>query len=64
MLAHQASQFLVVDDHALLTQRGVSWEIALTTTALVRLTTLWFSVALGMSCLPLAMRRATRGTTA
>jgi len=54
---------------AMLTQRGVSYEIAATTTALVRLTTLWFSVALGMGCLPLAMRRvtretATRGTTA
>jgi uncharacterized protein (TIRG00374 family) len=54
---------------ALLTQRGVSFEIAVTTTALVRVTTLWFSVALGMGCLPLAMRRvtreaATRGATA
>lgn len=54
---------------ALLTQRGVSFEIAVTTTALVRVTTLWFSVALGMGCLPLAMRRVTRddmtrGTTA
>jgi uncharacterized membrane protein YbhN (UPF0104 family) len=49
---------------ALLTQRGVSWEIAVTTTALVRLTTLWFSVALGMGSLPLAMRRVTRGATA
>jgi uncharacterized protein (TIRG00374 family) len=49
---------------ALLTQRGVSFEIAVTTTALVRVTTLWFSVALGMACLPLAMRRATREATA
>lgn len=48
---------------ALLMQHGVSWEIAVTTTALVRLTTLWFSVALGMGCLPLAMRRVTRGAT-
>jgi uncharacterized protein (TIRG00374 family) len=45
---------------ALLTQRGVSFEIAVTTTALVRVTTLWFSVALGMGLLPLAMRRVTR----
>jgi uncharacterized protein (TIRG00374 family) len=45
---------------ALLTQRGVSFEVAVTTTALVRVTTLWFSVALGMGCLPLAIRRATR----
>lgn len=45
---------------ALLTQHGVSFEIAVTTTALVRVTTLWFSVALGMGCLPLAMRRVTR----
>ncbi|MBX3503780.1 MAG: flippase-like domain-containing protein [Alphaproteobacteria bacterium] len=49
---------------ALLTQRGVSFEIAVTATALVRLTTLWFSVALGMGCLPLAMRRVTREATA
>ena len=54
---------------ALLTQRGVSFEIAVTTTALVRVTTLWFSVALGMGFLPLAMRRVTadgmtRGATA
>lgn len=49
---------------ALLTQRGVSWEIAVTTTALVRVTTLWFSVGLGMGCLPLAMRRVTRGEAA
>lgn len=48
---------------ALLTQRGVSWEIAVTTTALVRLTTLWFSVGLGVACLPLALRRVTRGAT-
>lgn len=48
---------------ALLTQRGVSWEIAVTTTALVRVTTLWFSVGLGMGCLPLAMRRVTRGAS-
>lgn len=45
---------------ALLTQRGVSWEIAVTTTAVVRLTTLWFSVGVGMVALPLAIRRATR----
>jgi uncharacterized membrane protein YbhN (UPF0104 family) len=45
---------------ALLTQRGVSWEIAVTTTAVVRLTTLWFSVGVGMAALPLAVRRATR----
>jgi len=49
---------------ALLTQRGVSLEIAVTTTALVRATTLWFGVALGMACLPLAMRRVTREATA
>ncbi len=54
---------------ALLTQHGVSFEIAVTTTALVRVTTLWFSVVLGMGFLPLAMRRVTadnmaRGATA
>jgi uncharacterized membrane protein YbhN (UPF0104 family) len=50
---------------ALLTQRGVSFEVAVTTTALVRVTTLWFGVALGMACLPLAMRRVTtRGAAA
>ncbi|MGE0423148.1 MAG: YbhN family protein [Reyranellaceae bacterium] len=48
---------------ALLTQRGVSFEVAVTTTALVRVTTLWFSVALGMGCLPLAIRRVTRPAT-
>jgi uncharacterized protein (TIRG00374 family) len=50
---------------ALLAQRGVPFEIAVTTTALVRVTTLWFGVSLGIAFLPLAIRRVTtRGAAA
>ncbi len=45
---------------ALLRDWGVGWEAALTTTVLVRVTTLWFSVAIGLACLPLVLRRIVR----
>ncbi|SOC02069.1 uncharacterized protein (TIRG00374 family) [Rhodobacter maris] len=42
----------------LLTLEGVALEIALPATAVIRLTTLWFSIALGLLVFPLAERAA------
>ena len=43
---------------ALLTVVGVGLETAVAATAVIRVTTLWFSVALGIAALPLALRSA------
>ena len=45
---------------ALLTAIGVSFETAVAATAVIRVTTLWFSVALGVAALPLALRSVNR----
>ncbi len=46
---------------ALLTAIGVDLQVAVAATALIRITTLWFAVALGFAALPLALRLARRG---
>ena len=46
---------------ALLSALGVDLQVAVTATALIRLTTLWFAVGLGFAALPLALRLARRG---
>jgi uncharacterized protein (TIRG00374 family) len=40
---------------------GVDLQVAVTATALIRLTTLWYAVGLGFAALPLALRLARRG---
>lgn len=45
---------------ALLAVEGVPLEIALPATAIIRITTLWFAIALGLAVMPLAERRAGR----
>jgi uncharacterized protein (TIRG00374 family) len=45
----------------LLVFQGMKLPEAIIATAVVRVTTLWFAVALGMLCLPAAFRRAGRG---
>lgn len=46
---------------ALLSALGVDLQTAVTATALIRLTTLWFAVGLGFVALPFALRLARRG---
>jgi uncharacterized membrane protein YbhN (UPF0104 family) len=46
---------------ALLTSLGVEFDAALAATVIIRLTTLWFSTALGFAVLPWPLRRARRG---
>lgn len=46
---------------ALLVSLGMAAADAVAATAVIRLTTLWFAVALGFIALPVAMRRAARG---
>jgi hypothetical protein len=41
--------------------QGMKLPEAIIATAVVRVTTLWFAVALGMLCLPAAFRRGRRG---
>lgn len=49
---------------ALLLLEGVPMEISLPATALIRLTTLWFAIALGLALLPLAETTSKRGAHA
>ncbi|MBI3513385.1 MAG: UPF0104 family protein, partial [Proteobacteria bacterium] len=46
---------------ALLSVLGVDLQVAVTATALIRLTTLWFAVGLGFLALPASLRLARRG---
>lgn len=46
---------------AALSLKGVPLEIALPATAVIRLTTLWFAILIGMAVFPFAERRAERG---
>jgi uncharacterized protein (TIRG00374 family) len=46
---------------ALLSALGVDLQVAVTATALIRLTTLWFAVGLGFLALPASLRLARRG---
>jgi hypothetical protein len=43
----------------LLASQGVSFEIAIVATGVVRVTTLWFAVALGLLALPVALAGST-----
>lgn len=43
---------------ALMVAVGIDLEIAVVATAVIRLTTLWFAVAIGVSVLPFALRKA------
>jgi uncharacterized membrane protein YbhN (UPF0104 family) len=45
---------------ALLSQTGMTLTTALAATALIRLTTLWFAVALGCVAMPVAIRTSSR----
>ncbi|MEZ5686528.1 MAG: lysylphosphatidylglycerol synthase transmembrane domain-containing protein, partial [Paracoccaceae bacterium] len=45
---------------ALLTLEGVPLEISVPATAIIRLTTLWFAIAIGLAAFPLAERRSLR----
>jgi uncharacterized protein (TIRG00374 family) len=49
---------------ALLGALGVDLQVAVTATALIRLTTLWFAVGLGFIGLPFSLRLARRGPAA
>ena len=44
----------------LLTTLGVDFNVAVASTALVRVTTFWFAVGIGVLMLPVAIRAATR----
>lgn len=46
---------------ALLSVEGVPLEISLPATAVIRLTTLWFAIALGLAAFPLAERASLKG---
>lgn len=48
---------------ALLSLEGVPLEIAIPATAIIRVTTLWFAIGLGLAVMPLAERRAARART-
>ena len=45
---------------ALLTLEGIPLEVSLPATAVIRLTTLWFAIAIGLALFPLAERRSMR----
>lgn len=49
---------------ALLTLEGVPLEVSVPATAVIRVTTLWFALALGMAAFPLAEKGSTRGRDA
>ncbi|MSU88381.1 flippase-like domain-containing protein [Rhodobacteraceae bacterium 2CG4] len=49
---------------ALLTLEGVPLSVSIPATAVIRLTTLWFAIAIGLAMFPLATRAATRGAHA
>lgn len=49
---------------ALLSVQGVPLEVSLPATAIIRLTTLWFAIAIGTVVFPFATRSAARGTYA
>ncbi|MEJ6707280.1 MAG: lysylphosphatidylglycerol synthase domain-containing protein [Amylibacter sp.] len=46
---------------ALLSIQGIPLEIAIPTTAIIRITTLWFAVGLGVLFFPLAEATSSRG---
>ena len=46
---------------ALLSMQGVPLEISLPATAVIRVTTLWFAIAIGMALFPIAERASTKG---
>jgi len=45
---------------ALLTYEGVPLEVSIPATAIIRVTTLWFAIAIGLIVFPLAERRSFR----
>jgi len=47
---------------ALLTLEGVPLDVSIPATAVIRLTTLWFAIAIGAAVFPLAERMSTRGS--
>ncbi|MCV2868035.1 flippase-like domain-containing protein [Defluviimonas sp. WL0002] len=49
---------------ALLTLEGVPMEVSVPATAVIRVTTLWFALALGIAAFPLAEKFSTRGRDA
>ena len=46
---------------ALLTLEGVPPHVSLPATAIIRLTTLWFAILIGMAVFPMAERMSKRG---
>lgn len=46
---------------ALLSLQGVGLEVSIPATAIIRLTTLWFAIAIGLAVFPFATRAASRG---
>jgi uncharacterized protein (TIRG00374 family) len=49
---------------ALLALDGVPMEVSVPATAIIRITTLWFALAVGMAVFPFAERLSMRGTDA
>jgi uncharacterized membrane protein YbhN (UPF0104 family) len=45
---------------ALLSFEGIPLEVSIPATAVIRLTTLWFAIVLGLAVFPLAERRSVR----
>lgn len=45
---------------ALLTLKGISPEVAIAATSVIRLTTLWFAIAIGLAVFPVAERKAAK----
>ncbi|MFQ6549162.1 lysylphosphatidylglycerol synthase transmembrane domain-containing protein [Aestuariibius sp. 2305UL40-4] len=45
---------------ALLTLKGISPEVAIAATSIIRLTTLWFAIAIGLAVFPIAERKAAK----
>ena len=49
---------------ALLSLDGVAMEVSVPATAIIRVTTLWFALGIGMAVFPFAERRSVRGQNA
>ncbi len=47
---------------ALLALEGVPFEVSVPATAIIRLTTLWFALGIGIAVFPLAERASLKGT--
>ena len=47
---------------ALLTLEGVPLEVSVPATAIIRVTTLWFAIAIGLIVFPMAERASLKGT--